>query len=252
MQNRRAMPSWLVDLIDRQENDARLDSIGHTIADAAAPLDESAIGPMLRGEHMGHRAHPMLTDLPIGFFTSSAVVDLIGGKAGRTVSRRLIGMGLLSAVPTAMAGAVDYRDASSDPRVRRVGVVHGLGNVGVLFLYFRSWRSRRHGHHMRGIVWGALGAGLATFTGFLGGHMSYARGAGVQETSGTERQEGSDPIVDLTAHDGQQLLDVEAAAEQLGVSSEDVQTMVEQDVLVPADGGGFRPDDVEAVRLQGG
>ncbi|QGG96235.1 DUF2231 domain-containing protein [Actinomarinicola tropica] len=252
MQTRRAMPPWLVDLIDRQENDARLDSIGRTIADAAAPLDEGPLGPALRGEPLGHRAHPMLTDLPIGFFTSAAVVDLIGGKAGRVVARRLIGMGLLSAVPTAMAGAVDYRAAHSDPRIRRVGVVHGLGNVGVMLLYFRSWRSRRRGHHLRGLVWGALGAGAATFTGYLGGHLSYALGANVQEGGATERTPSGEPVVDLTRADGQDLLDVDAAAERLGVSEEDVQAMVDQDVLVPVDGGGFRPDDVEAVRLQGG
>lgn len=216
MQTRRAMPPWLVDLIDRQENDARLDPIGRTVADAAAPLDDGPLGPMLRGEQLGHRAHPMLTDLPIGFFTSAAVVDLIGGKAGRTVARRLIGLGLLSAVPTAMAGAVDYRSASSDPRVRRVGVVHGLGNVGVMLLYFRSWRSRRRGHHLRGLLWGALGAGAATFTGYLGGHLSYALGANVQETTGSEHT--GEPVVDLTGVDGER-----PETEPLDVEDEEVQ-----------------------------
>lgn len=190
---RTKMPSWLTDLVDRQEHDTRLDRIGEAIAGAAAPLGEGALGSALRGEPMGHRAHPMMTDLPIGFFTSSFVVDLVGGSAGRKVSQRLVGLGLLSAIPTAMTGAVDYHDAASDPRIRRVGAVHGIGNVAVLFLYFRSWRSRRHGHHLRGVIWGALGGAAASMTGYLGGHMAFARGANVEDTD--------DPIVDLTLYE---------------------------------------------------
>lgn len=193
--NRTKMPSWLTDLVDRQENDTRLDGIGESIAGAAGPLGEGALGSMLRGEQIGHRAHPMMTDLPIGFLTSSFVVDLVGGKSGRKVSQRLIGLGLLSAIPTAMTGAVDYHDAASDPRIRRVGVVHGIGNLLVMFLYFRSWRSRRHGHHLRGLVWGALGGAAASFTGYLGGHMAFARGANVEDVD--------DPLVDLTVYDAE-------------------------------------------------
>src|SRR5512143_426886 len=34
-------------------------------------------------EHwLGHPAHPVFTDLPVGFWTSSLVVDLVGGKRG--------------------------------------------------------------------------------------------------------------------------------------------------------------------------
>ena len=256
MERRIAPPEWLTDVVQRQESDERLDRVGEKMTETARPLTEGRMGQVLRGEWLGHTLHPMLTDLPIGFFTSSFVLDLVGGRSARTASRRLVGLGLLSTVPTAMAGAVDYSDASGDPRIRRVGAVHGLANLGAGLLYFRSWRSRRRGHHLRGVVWGLLGAGVMSFSGHLGGHLSFARGANVGVEPSERSTAGSGgPVVDITGDAAGRLLGIEEVAEVLGLSLADVEVMVEQKVLVPTslDGeSGFRPDDVEAARLRGG
>jgi uncharacterized membrane protein len=123
----------------------------------------------------------MLTDLPIGFFTSSFVLDLVGGRSSRTASQRLIGLGLLSVVPTALTGLSDDAGQSDDSRIRRVGAVHAIGNGLAAVLYLRSWTARRRGNHLLGVVFGLLGAGAATFGGALGGHMAFARAAGTGE-----------------------------------------------------------------------
>lgn len=185
--------SGLDELIERIEGSARLDRFAERIVRNVRPLLDSPAAGLLRGEPLGHRAHPLLTDLPIGFFTSAMVVDLVGGRSGRVAARRLTALGLLSAIPTAMTGAVDLHDASADPRVRRVGVVHAVGNAVAFVLYFRSWRSRRLGNHVRGMAWGGLGAVAASASGHLGGHMAFARGANVAADDSGER-----PIVDLT------------------------------------------------------
>lgn len=160
-------------------------SLGDTLGDALAPvadrLDQGDLRHLLRGDWLGHAAHPMLTDLPLGFFMSASLLDLVGGKRSAKAAQRLIGMGLLTVPAVAATGMVDWNEASSDPRIRRVGAIHGVGNAVAGLLYFRSWRARRKGHRVRGIAL-ALGGGLmALFTGYLGGHMSFARRAGTGE-----------------------------------------------------------------------
>jgi hypothetical protein len=77
--------------------------------------------------------------------------------------------------------ASGWADWSSieDDRSRRVGVVHAVGNVAVGALYLSSWRARRRGRHLEGKALGLTGGLLALGTGYLGGHLSFARGVGV-------------------------------------------------------------------------
>ena len=79
---------------------------------------------------------------------------------------------------TAATGLADFKTID-EQRSRRVAAVHGVGNVAVVFLYLLSWRARRRRHWIRGVVWGLGGAGLSAATGYLGGHLSFARGVGV-------------------------------------------------------------------------
>jgi uncharacterized membrane protein len=132
---------------------------------------------MLRGEHLGHALHPLLTDLPLGCFLSAALLDLVGGRSSRRAAQRLVGLGLLMVPPTAASGLVDWSDVQ-EPRSRRVGIVHAIGNTAVAACYFASWRARRRDHHLRGRLLGFVGGALAVGTGYLGGHLTLARGVG--------------------------------------------------------------------------
>jgi uncharacterized membrane protein len=164
-------------VVDQIERAATLDPAAATLQPFARRLARSGAGPILRGEWLGHALHPMLTDLPIGCWTSSFVLDLLGGKSSRKASTRLIGLGLLTAIPTAASGAVEWNDVEQRAP-RRVGVVHAAANTVALVLYFGSWRARHRGHHLRGLVLGAGGALAATVGGHLGGHLAFAHGIG--------------------------------------------------------------------------
>jgi nitrite reductase/ring-hydroxylating ferredoxin subunit/uncharacterized membrane protein len=131
----------------------------------------------LHGSVIGHRLHPMLTDIPIGAWTAASVLDVIGGKRARPHAQRLVGLGVLSAVPTALAGLADWDGTSG--RTRRVGIAHALGNSAAITCSWRSWRARRRGHHFRGVGWSMAGLGAATLAGAIGGHLVYRLGAGV-------------------------------------------------------------------------
>jgi uncharacterized membrane protein len=130
-----------------------------------------AAARFLRGDWLGHPLHPALTDLPIGFWTSAWVMDLTPG--GRTAARRLIGLGVLSAVPAALAGAADWPKLSrqKDP----AAVAHLTANLTATALYALSWRARHRGHGIRGFALAQLGAAAATAGGALGGHLAFGR-----------------------------------------------------------------------------
>ena len=91
---------------------------------------------VLSGTWLGHALHPLLTDIPIGSFTSATVLDLIGGRGSRRAADRLVDLGLLASVATAASGAADWSDTNGDEK--RTGVVHAGANVVGVSLYALS------------------------------------------------------------------------------------------------------------------
>lgn len=141
---------------------------------------DGSLRPLLGGQWLGHALHPMLTDFPLGAWMSASLLDLVGGKQARPASRRLVGFGILAALPTAATGASDWLSATR--RQRRVGVVHAATNSMALGLYTASWLARRRGRHARGVFLGVMGGSVATVGGFFGGHLSMARDTGLRAT----------------------------------------------------------------------
>jgi uncharacterized membrane protein len=258
-------PTWLTRQVDAIEQDERLDRPVERLEPIAGKLAAGSTGDVLQGNWLGHAFHPLLTDFPLGCWAASGLLDLIGGKRSRRASQRLVGLGLVFVPITAATGAADW-SVVKDPRVKRVGAVHAIGNVAVALLYYRSWRSRRHGHHFSGVLLGMAGGLLAWVTGYLGGHMSFARGAGTGERGlhvdggaarGMRGLRGFTATVRGEAVDSDtELLDVWSAAALLDVDADQVHAMVAADLLVPASGSGpdakFDRADVMAARLIGG
>jgi uncharacterized membrane protein len=158
--------------VGRIEDDQRLDAAIDAAAGPVRALAESPAGGSLRGEWLGHPLHPMLTDIPIGCWTSAMILDLVGGAKSRFGAQRLIGLGLVSMVPTAMAGAVDWASID-EQKSRRVGFVHAASNSVAGVLYLLSWNARRRGRHSQGVALGMAGGAVATIGGFLGGHLAF-------------------------------------------------------------------------------
>ena len=155
------------------EHEERLDGVVRTAARATHSLRDSATGSALRGEWMGHALHPAVTDLPIGLFTGAVVLDLLGGHASRPAAQRLVGVGLVSSVPTAATGLAEWTRA--EHRAQRVGVAHAALNTVSLGLYAGSWLARRAAHHRLGAVLALAGSGVTTAAAYLGGHLTSVR-----------------------------------------------------------------------------
>jgi hypothetical protein len=155
------------------EQDARLDPAVDTLRRLTASLDGSPAGAALRGEWLGHALHPALTDLPLGMWTATTALDLFGGPDSRPAARRLLGLGLLAAGPTALSGWAEWRRAERPEQ--RVGLAHAALNATAILLYAGSWTARRRDRHSLGAVLALAGAGASGAAGYLGGHLAAVR-----------------------------------------------------------------------------
>ena len=170
-------PRALGRIIHRLEDDHKIDGAARVVDQVASVVRRGGAGSILRGDWLGHALHPLLSDLPLGCWTAAAVLDLTTGRRGNVAARRLVGSGLLFAIPTAAAGLAEF-GTLTEQRSRRVAVVHATGNAIAMVFYLGSWRARRHGHHLVGKAASTLGGVLAVGTGYLGGHLSFVLGAG--------------------------------------------------------------------------
>jgi nitrite reductase/ring-hydroxylating ferredoxin subunit/uncharacterized membrane protein len=162
--------------------DGRLDGAALPVGDAVRDaLDRQPLKDVLSGTWLGHPLHPLLTDLPIGFWTSAFTLDLVGGRSTRRAATQLVGWGVVAAVPTALSGAADWGDTTGVSR--RIGLVHAAANTTALACYAASLWSRVRGRHTRGVALGLLGATAATVGGYLGGHLLQTLGVGVDQTA---------------------------------------------------------------------
>lgn len=169
-------PESLRQLVHQLATAEGVDKVAKPVASKVAEvIGRGPVKDFLSGTWTGHPLHPVLTDLPIGFWTSSFMLDLVGGKRSAAASRRLIGLGILSAVPTAASGLSDWSDTLGEER--RIGTVHAVANVVALSFYSWSWLARRRSRGA-GVVLGFLGATAASAGGYLGGHLVYRQGVG--------------------------------------------------------------------------
>jgi nitrite reductase/ring-hydroxylating ferredoxin subunit len=81
---------------------------------------------------------------------------------------------------------------------RRVGSVHAVGNTTALVLHTLSLAARLRGDRGRGRALSAAGYGVVTFSAWLGGHLSFAKGVGVNQTAFAETPSDWTPVLDET------------------------------------------------------
>ncbi|MGN8027077.1 Rieske 2Fe-2S domain-containing protein [Microbacterium sp. 22242] len=175
----RMLTAAMQTLIERIGKTKELDPAAEKVSGWVDTATRSAsVKNALSGSWLGHQAHPVLTDLPIGAWGAATVLDLAGEERA---ARRMVGLGILASVPTALSGASDW--SSMHGPDKRVGLVHGLANATASVLQMTSWLVRRRGHHGAGAALSLLGLGCTLGSAYLGGHLSFVRGIGVSRTA---------------------------------------------------------------------
>ncbi len=140
----------------------------------------------LNGTWLGEPLHVALTDVPIGAWTVAITFDALDLVRNRRefslAADTSLAIGLLGAAGAAVAGITDWSDV--DPPARRLGLIHGLLNLGVTALFATSFILRKKKSRTGGRVFAALGYGLLSYSAHLGGKMVYEQRVGVDRTAG--------------------------------------------------------------------
>jgi nitrite reductase/ring-hydroxylating ferredoxin subunit/uncharacterized membrane protein len=178
----------------RLERMEGLDRFAKPVAGAVGKvLRARVIRNLLSGTNLGHPLHPMLTDVPIGAWTMSTLLDTVGGVAAEPAADLLVGAGIIAAVPTAASGLNDWSDTHGAET--RVGLVHAMANTATLGLYLASLTARARGNRRGGRALGAAGFGMLIAGAYLGGHLSYVKGVNVNRTAWEQRPGEWTPVL---------------------------------------------------------
>jgi nitrite reductase/ring-hydroxylating ferredoxin subunit/uncharacterized membrane protein len=143
------------------------------VVDAAVP--SPAVRDALHGVWLGHALHPALILMPLGSWISASILDLLPGR--RDAARTLVGLGVVTAAPTAAAGWADWADLH--PRQQRIGLAHASANLVAVGLQLASWRARRQGRQARGVAYSLAALTTGSAGAYLGGHLAYRQAAAV-------------------------------------------------------------------------
>jgi len=181
-------PESMLDLISRQDwlqktSDVLQPAVKNAFK-AGGPSGQR-IKDALHGKWLGHPLHPVITDIPIGAWTTALVFDVIDTISGRedysSAADAAITVGLAGAVGSAVSGITDWSE--TDGRARKIGVAHGLLNLSATLLYATSLVMRRNGKPRGRLGLAMLGFATSCAAAYLGGHLVYGEQIGVDHAA---------------------------------------------------------------------
>ena len=142
----------------------------------------------LHGKWLGHALHPIVTDVPIGAWTTAAVLDsmeLCGSEKYKTGADAAVNIGLAGAVGAAVTGITDWTGTSQAER--KAGLAHAIINIGATALFLSSALLRKNESSRKtAITLSMLGYGLASFSAYIGGNLVYNQQMGVNHAASAD------------------------------------------------------------------
>jgi nitrite reductase/ring-hydroxylating ferredoxin subunit/uncharacterized membrane protein len=147
---------------------------------------------LLHGTWLGHPLHSVLTDMTIGAWVCSFVLDLFSlSSRSRSMQRSadtLLSLGNATATTTALAGLTDY--STIPDRAVATGATHALLNTLALGVSLASSAVRKKGKRKQGILLSSLSSSILLISAWLGGELAYRYKVGVNKSlklSNTEK-----------------------------------------------------------------
>lgn len=161
-----------------------IDALAAALHKAYEPLlgedGPKAVKDALYGVWLGHPLHPAVVTMPIGFWTTTMLLDLMGEEKVADLSLKL---GTVSALAAAASGAAQWQDTYNLEKPRRLGALHASLNIAATTLYGASWVARARGSRGVGVALSTTAFGMANFSAWIGGDLSYDLGIGVNRTA---------------------------------------------------------------------
>ena len=141
-----------------------------------------------RAKLLGHPIHQMLIVFPLGLLAMAVIFDVLTIASNNgywsEIGYWMIAAGCLTGLLAAPFGFIDWLAIPAGTRAKRVGAVHGLGNVVVLVMFGASWLLRGNAPQAPAafaLGLSFIGGALALFTGWLGGELVDRLGVGVDD-----------------------------------------------------------------------
>jgi uncharacterized membrane protein len=134
----------------------------------------------------------MLIVFPLGLLATSVIFDLIdlatGTGAFAQAAYWMTAAGVVGGVAAAPFGFIDWLHIPRGSRAKRVGALHGAGNLVVLGLFAASWllRGPESDVPVVSLALALSGAALSLVTAWLGGELVSRLGVGVYEDAGVD------------------------------------------------------------------
>jgi uncharacterized membrane protein len=146
-----------------------------------------------RAQFLGHPIHQMLVVFPVGLLGMSVIFDLVffatEEQIFSVVAYWMMVAGVVGGLLAAPFGLVDWLAIPRGTRARRVGALHGLGNVVVLLLFLGSLAIRDDAMALpssAAYLCSFAGLALALVTAWLGGELVDRLGVGVHENANVD------------------------------------------------------------------
>lgn len=132
-----------------------------------------------RAKAFGHALHPMLIVFPLGLLATAVIFDIIylfTDRQGLAMAAGyMIAAGIIGGLVAAVFGLIDYLAIPSGTRAKRIGALHGIGNVVIVALFAISWLIRVNNGAWEpngaALFFSFAGAILALGTAWLGGEL---------------------------------------------------------------------------------
>jgi uncharacterized membrane protein len=141
---------------------------------------------LTRARILGHSVHQAIVHLPLGALIVATALDIFHqfrpNETAAMAASWLIAIGVVSGLVAAVFGLIDWTGIPSNTRAKRVGTLHGLGNVVVVGLYAMSlllrWDTQAY-PPQSAILLSIVGLLCAVVTAWLGGELVSRLGVGV-------------------------------------------------------------------------
>jgi len=142
----------------------------------------------LHGKWLGHALHPMITDVPIGAWTTAVALDtmeLCGSDKYKAGADAAVTIGLAGAAGAAVTGLTDWTGTTQIER--KAGLAHALLNIGATALFLTSAILRKNEKSRKtAISLSILGYCITTASAYIGGNLVYNQQMGVNHAAAPE------------------------------------------------------------------
>jgi nitrite reductase/ring-hydroxylating ferredoxin subunit/uncharacterized membrane protein len=158
---------------------------------------------LLSGTWLGHPLHPLFTDVPIGAWILTVILDIIwlvspsGNAWAARGAQVTVLIGVLGALGAFYTGISDWSDTYGSER--SVGLLHGSLNTLAILIFAISTILRFSsgpGDTTPAAILGFIGFAVMSVAAYFGGTMVFDKGVGVNHTAW---EPGTDDFVPVVA-----------------------------------------------------